>query len=108
MSTRPRKFATCAWSAAHAENCYSAASNIGSGCAGCTGCKRKSACRLPREIWRNNFQDIGVTVSPTDRSVPQPYDMGTLDELTEEQAKSVWDAYLPHIAQGVRADFNSS
>jgi hypothetical protein len=39
---------------------------------------------------------------------PQPYDLGTLDELTEEQAKSVWDAYLPHIARGVRDEFNQT
>src|SRR5262249_1460743 len=40
-------------------------------------------------------------------SVSTPYDLGTLAELTEEQAKSVWDAYLPHIAR-VRAMNSSS
>jgi hypothetical protein len=40
--------------------------------------------------------------------VPQPYDMGTLEELSEEQAKGVWEAYLPHLARGVRDDFNQT
>jgi hypothetical protein len=39
---------------------------------------------------------------------PQPFDMGTLEELTEEQARTIWDSHLAHVPLGVRADFSTS
>jgi hypothetical protein len=38
--------------------------------------------------------------------VPQPFDMGDLDYLTEEQAKDWFDWYVARLSDGVRDDFN--
>jgi hypothetical protein len=34
--------------------------------------------------------------------------LGTLEELTEDQARTIWESYLAHVPLGVRADFSSS
>ena len=38
---------------------------------------------------------------------PQPYAI-SFEDLTEDQAKTVWDSYLAHVPLGVRADFSTS
>jgi hypothetical protein len=42
------------------------------------------------------------------RSTARIYDLGSHAELTEEQAKTIWENYLAHVPLGVRADFSTS
>ena len=48
-----------------------------------------------------------VSFLASENTFPQPYNI-SFEDLTEDQAKTVWDSYLAHVPLGVRADFSTS